>query len=116
MAKRKKSTFERLQSSQLNRQQRKELQRKFDGNSAELVIEHPHAAGIDIGNALHYVSVAPDRDEMPVREFGSWTDDLRKMVKWLKGCEITSVVMQSTGVYWIAVYDALEQAGFEVYL
>ena len=116
MAKRKKSTFERLQSRDLNRQQRKELQRKFDADSAELVMVHADAAGIDVGNASHYVSVAADRDERPVREFGSWTDDLRKMVKWMKSCGITSVVMQSTGVYWIAVYDALEQAGFEVYL
>ena len=51
MAKRKKSTFERLQLSHLNRQQRKQLQRKFDADSAELVIVHPHAAGIDIGSA-----------------------------------------------------------------
>jgi len=116
MAKRKKSTFERLQSRDLNRQQRKELQRKFDTDSAELVIVQAHAAGIDVGSASHFVSVPPDRDEMPVREFGSWTDDLRKMVKWMKSCGITSVVMQSTGVYWIAVYDALEQAGLEVYL
>src|SRR6476646_10520035 len=116
MAKRKKSTFERLQSSQLNRQQRKELQRRFDADSAELVIVHAHAAGIDVGSASHFVSVPPDRDEIPVREFGSWTDDLRKMVKWMKSCGISSVVMQSTGVYWIAVYDELEQAGFEVYL
>jgi len=116
MAKRKKSTFERLQDGHLNRQQRKELQRKFDADSAELVIVHAHAAGIDVGSGSHFVSVPPDRDEMPVREFGSWTNDLRKMAKWMKSCGITSVVMQSTGVYWIAVYDALEQAGFEVYL
>jgi transposase len=116
MAKRKKSTFERLQDRHLNRQQRKELQRKFDADSSELVIVHAHAAGIDVGSASHFVSVPPDRDENPVREFGSWTDDLRQMVKWLKACEITSVVMQSTGVYWIALYDVLEQAGFDVCL
>ena len=116
MAKRKKSIFERLQSSHLNRQQRKELQRKFDADSAELIVVHAHPAGIDVGSPVHFVSVPPDRDEEPVREFGSWTDDLRKMVKWLQACGITSVVMQSTGVYWIAVYDALEEAGLEVYL
>jgi transposase len=116
MAKRKKSTFERLQDRHLNRQQRKELQRKFDADSAELVIVHAHAAGIDVGSGSHFVSVPPDRDETPVREFGSWTSDLRKMANWMKSCGITSVVMQSTGVYWIAVYDALQQAGFEVYL
>jgi len=116
MAKRKKSTFERLQDRHLNRQQRRELQRKFDADSAELAIVHAHAAGVDIGSASHFVSVPPDRDEMPVREFGSWTNDLRKMTNWMKACGITSVVMQSTGVYWIAVYDVLEQAGFDVYL
>jgi len=116
MAKRKKSTFERLQSNRLNRQQRKELQRQFDADSVELAIVHAHAAGIDVGNASHFVSVPPDRDQEPIREFGSWTEDLRRMGRWLKSCGITSVVMQSTGVYWIAVYDVLEQEGFEVYL
>jgi transposase len=116
MAKRKKSTFERLQSSSPNRQQRKKLQRQFDADSAELIVVHPNAAGVDVGNASHFVSVPPERDQTPVREFGSWTADLRRMVEWLKSCGIMTVVMQSTGVYWIAIYDVLEQAGFEVYL
>jgi transposase len=116
MAQRKKSTFERLQRNSPNRQQRKELQRKFDADSPELIVIHPNAAGIDIGNRGHFVSVPPDRDETPIREFGSWTGDCRKLVEWLKSCGITSVVMQSTGVYWVAVYDAVEAAGFEVYL
>ena len=116
MAKRKKSTFERLQNGKLNRQQRKELQRKFDTDSPELMIVHPHAAGIDIGSASHFVSVPSDRDEVPVREFGSWTADLRDMAQWLKSCGIKTVAMQSTGVYWIPVYDILEEEGLEVYL
>jgi transposase len=116
MAVRKKSTFERLQNGSLNRQQRKELQRKFDADSTELTVVHPHAAGIDIGSASHFVSVPADRDEMPVREFGSWTADLRRLVRWLQSCEITTVAMQSTGVYWIPVYDILEAAGIDVYL
>src|ERR1022692_4701264 len=116
MAKRKKSTFERLQNSSPNRQQRKKLQRQFDADSAELIVVHPNAAGIDVGNPSHFVSVPPERDQTPVREFGSWTADLRSMVEWLKSCGITTVVMQSTGVYWIAIYDLLEQAGFDVYL
>src|ERR1022692_1915469 len=116
MAKRKKSTFERLQNSSPNRQQRKKLQRQFDADSAELIVVHPNAAGIDVGNPSHFVSVPPERDQTPVREFGSWTADLRDMVAWLKSCGITTVVMQSTGVYWIAIYDLLEQAGFDVYL
>ena len=77
---------------------------------------HRHAAGIDIGNQSHYVAVAPGRDPEPVREFGSWTADLVRRVDWLKSCGVQDVVMQSTGVYWIAVYDVLEQAGFKVCL
>jgi len=116
MAKARKSTFERLQKGQLNRQQRKELQRKFDADSPELDVKHPHAAGIDVGGASHFVSVPPNRDEMPVREFGSWTEDLRCMARWLKACGMETVALQSTGVYWIPVYDVLEGEGLEVYL
>jgi transposase len=116
MAKRKKSTFERLQRGSLNRKQRKELERRFHTESPELEIVHPNAAGIDIGNESHFVSVPPGQDQEPVREFGSWTADLQRMAEWLKSCGVRTVAMQSTGVYWIAVYDVLEQAGFEVYL
>ena len=104
MAKRKKSTFERLQNSSPNRQQRKKLQRQFDADSTELIVVHPNAAGVDVGNPSHFVSVPPERDQTPVREFGSWTADLRDMVAWLKSCGITTVVMQSTGVYWLRFF------------
>ena len=116
MANRKKSTFERLQSKRLSREQRKQLPRQFDAESPELTMVHPHAAGIDIGNESHFVSVSPDQDQEPVREFGSWTEDLHRMARWLKSCGVKTVAMQSTGVYWIPVYDVLEQEGFEVYL
>jgi len=116
MAKRKKSTFERLHSGSLNRQQRRELERRFHAAEPDLEIVHPHAAGIDIGNASHFVAVSPSRDAQPVQEFGSWTADLKRMARWLKQCGITTVAMQSTGVYWIAVYEVLEKEGFEVYL
>ena len=116
MANRKKSTFERLNSKRRNRQERKELQRKFDADSPELLIVHPDAAGIDIGSASHFVSVAADRDQEPVREFGCWTADLHRMAQWLKACGIKTVAIQSTGVYWIPVHDVLEQEGLEVYL
>lgn len=116
MAKRKKSTFERLQSGSLNRQQRKQLERRFNAAQPELEVVHANAAGIDIGNASHFVAVPPSRDTQPVQEFGSWTADLRRMAEWLKQCGVTTVTMQSTGVYWIAVYEVLEKAGFEVYL
>jgi transposase len=74
------------------------------------------AAGIDIGNESHYVAVPPSRDSQPVRRFGCTTAELKAMADWLKQCGIRTVAMQSTGVYWIAVYDILEQAGLEVYL
>src|SRR5207245_3047865 len=64
----------------------------------------------------HYVAVPPDRDSQLVRHFGCTTSELRTMADWLKKCRIRTVAMQSTGVYWIAVYDILEQAGLEVYL
>jgi transposase len=116
MAKRKKSTFERLHDGGLNRQQRKELERRFHAADPDLQVVHPHAAGIDIGNESHFVAVAPGRDARPVREFGSWTADLHQMAAWLKECAVTTVAIQSTGVYWIAVYEVLEKEGFDVYL
>jgi len=66
------------------------------------------AAGIDVGSAEHYVAVPQDRDAEPVRKFGSFTADLHRMARWLKDCRIKTVVMQSTGVYWTALYDVLE--------
>lgn len=117
MAKRRKSTFERLQGAgRLNRRQRRELQRRLSKADPELAIVHPDAAGIDVGNASHFVSVPEGRDEEPVREFGSWTADLHRLAGWLKSCGIRTVAMQSTGVYWIALYEVLEQEGLEVYL
>jgi transposase len=116
MANRKMSTFERLRSGKMNRKERKEFQQRLYAEDAGLEVVHPDAAGIDIGNASHFVAVPPDRDERPVREFGSWTADLRSMAEWLKRCGIHTVAMQSTGVYWVAVQEILEREGFEVYL
>src|SRR5258708_25876064 len=79
MAKRKMSTFERLRNGRMNRQERKEWQRRLYAEDAGLEVVHPHAAGIDVGNASHFVAVPADRDEQPVREVGSWTADLRRM-------------------------------------
>lgn len=116
MAKRKKSTFERLAVGAMNRQQRRELQRRLSAADPELAVVHRDAAGIDIGNETHFVAVPPDRDVQPVREFGSWTDDLRKMASWLKQCGIRTIAMQSTGVYWMAALELLEREGLDVYL
>ena len=116
MAKRKMSTFERLQRGRLSREQRKELAQKLHAADSGLTIVHPDAAGIDVGNDSHFVAVPSGRDAQPVQEFGSWTADLQRMAAWLTACGIRTVAMQSTGVYWIAVQEVLEEAGLEVYL
>jgi transposase len=74
-------------------------------------ILEPNAAGIDIGAREIFVAVPPDRDENPVRVFATFTEDLQEMARWLVSCRITTVAMESTGVYWIPLYDVLEQQG-----
>lgn len=73
----------------------------------------PNAGGIDIGAREIFVAVPPDRDENPVRVFSTFTEDLEAMAKWLVSCGITTVAMESTGVYWIPPYDVLEQHGIK---
>src|SRR5262249_50066164 len=75
-----------------------------------------HAAGIDVGNSTHYVAVRPDRDPDSVRRFECFTADLHRLADWLQHCGVTTVAMQSTGVYWIPVYEILDARGIEVYL
>ena len=117
MAQHRESTFERLQKGQpLNRRQKRDLATRLNSADPGFEIVHRHAAGIDIGNESHFVAVPAGRDEQPVREFGSWTADLERMAQWLKDCGIESVVMQSTGVYWMAVYEVLQRQGFQVNL
>ena len=101
---------------EMNRKQRLETMRKIQSEDLSLEMVHPDAAGIDIGNESHYVAVPPTRDSQPVRRFGCTTAELKAMAEWLKQCRIRTVAMQSTGVYWIAVYDILEEAGLQVYL
>ena len=71
----------------------------------------PNAAGIDIGARETFVAVPSDRDENPVRVFLPFTEDLQEMAKWLVSCGITTVAMESTGVYWIPPHNVLEQYG-----
>lgn len=75
-----------------------------------------NAAGIDIGSASHFVAIPEGRDDQTVREFPTFTNNLIELVAWLKKVGITTVAMESTGVYWIPVYDMLEKEGFEVLL
>ena len=81
-----------------------------------LRVANPDCAGIDIGKDRHFVAVDPERSDEPVRSFGSFTRDLAAMAAWLASCGVTKVAMESTSVYWIAVYETLERAGFEVML
>ena len=89
---------------------------KRDEPTMSLQVVHPNAAGIDIGNAAHYVAVPPGRDAEPVRRFACFTQDLQAMADWLIQCGIDTVVMQSTGVYWLPTYEILTQRGLRVLL
>jgi len=77
---------------------------------------NPNAAGVDVGASELYVCVPEDRDPRPVRVFQTFTSDLHEIAAWLKRCRVTSVAMESTGIYWIPLYEVLEEAGFEVKL
>ena len=72
------------------------------------------AAGIDVGNAQHWVAVPAGRDTASVRMFGCFTADLHALANWLMRCGIKTVAMESTGVYWIALHEVLESRGFQV--
>jgi transposase len=84
--------------------------------SSEFSVIHPHAAGIDVGATFHVVAVSPECDPNPVRQFKSFTTDLHRLSRWLKEFGVTSVAMESTGVYWVPVFEILESDGFEVIL
>src|SRR6516225_10636975 len=99
-----------------NRKEKKEWARRLQSEDPGLEVVQPHAAGIDVGNSTHYVAVRPDRDPEPVRRFECFTADLHRLADWLKSCRVKTVAMQSTGVYWIPLYEILEEHGFEVYL
>lgn len=83
---------------------------------AELSHVNLDAAGIDVGSDRHLVAVPVGRDEVSVREFGAFTTDLEALADWLKKCGVTTVAMESTGVYWIPLFEILERRGFEVKL
>lgn len=91
-------------------------QRKRPTTQSAISLTHPNAAGIDIGSAAHFVAVPPDRDDEPVREFASFTADLHRLADWLDACGVDTVAMESTGVYWIPLYELLESRGFTVLL
>src|SRR5687767_7729336 len=77
---------------------------------------HAGAAGLDVGATFHVVAVPPDRAGEPVRTFQSFTGDLHRLADWLTEVGVTTIAMESTGVYWIPVFEILEARGFEVLL
>jgi transposase len=89
---------------------------KRSRSERDLTPTHPDAAAIDIGARMHVAAVPPDRDDDPVRSFGTCTGDLQSLADWFERCGVRTVAMESTGVYWIPAYEILEQRGFEVML
>jgi transposase len=85
-------------------------------SSGQLSTINPDAAGIDVGATFHVVAVPGDRDKEPVRTFRTFSGDLHQLADWLAAVGITTVAMESTGVYWIPVFEILEARGFEVLL
>ena len=90
--------------------------RKGSVNPEDLSQLNLNAAGIDVGATSHYVAVPADRAEQPVREFEAFTTDLYRLADWLAECGVETVVMESTGVYWIPLFGVLEERGFQVML
>lgn len=79
-------------------------------------ILYPNAAGIDISSKEHFVAVNSSKTEQAIRSFGCYTEDLHRIVAWLKSCEVDTVAMEATGIYWVSLYQLLEESGFEVFL
>lgn len=104
-----------------NESSTRQLSRKYSRRRGKrlpkrLEVVHPHAAAIDVGSTEHYVCVREDVDPEPVQRFGCFTPELERMAKWLKQCRVTTVALESTGVYWIPVFRVLEAHGLEVVL
>jgi transposase len=96
------------------KQKKTEQHKAVDLNSLDQI--NLDAAGLDLGAEEIYACVPEGRSPNSVRHFGTYTTDLQALARWLRECSVTTVAMESTGVYWIPVYDVLTAAGFEVYL
>jgi len=82
----------------------------------QIAMVHPHAAGLDIGSREIWACVPPDGDGETVKPFGTFTPDLHRLADWLESQDVDTVAMESTGVYWIPVFEILEARGLKVYL
>ena len=89
---------------------------KGKGSGRMMAVLHADAAGVDIGAEEIFVAVPAERTPEPVRSFGSFTRDLHELADWLQECRVRTVAMESTGVYWIPLYQILETRGFQVFL
>ena len=89
---------------------------KTHQTSQGLSLIHDRAAGIDIGSTFHVVAIPPELDAEPVRTFGTFTQELHRLAEWLVRHGITTVAMESTGVYWVAVFEILEDHGIDAQL
>src|SRR5476649_68163 len=85
-------------------------------NAGKMPMVHPNAAAIDVGATMHMAAVRADRAPEPVRSFGTFTTDLHRLVDWFTECGVETVVMESTSVYWIPIFELLDARGFTVFL
>ena len=94
------------------------MKRKENAKTARsgMAMVHPNAAAIDIGATMHMAAVGADRTSDPVQSFGTFTGDLHRLADWFTECGVRTVVMESTSVYWIPIFELLDERGFEVFL
>src|SRR5215471_6297054 len=90
--------------------------RKRSKRVEQMGIIHPNAGGLDIGSREIWAAVPPDREGEHVKVFGTFTPDLHRLADWLVASGVDTVAMESTGVYWIAIFEILEARGLNVYL
>jgi transposase len=102
--------------AKLNKPRTRSLPVRVPASSAALSVVNPDAAGIDVHSDMHMVCVPADRDANPVRQFGANTADLQEISMWLKKCGVKTIALESTGIYWIPLFELLESEGFEVFL
>jgi len=104
-----------MQEKKYTRKHSNNKHKGTDVSDGTLVL-HPNAAGIDIHPTTIFIAVPPGRDEKTVRRFSTFTSDLLEAIEWMKHCQVDTVAMESTGVYWIPLYQLLSDHGIQVYL
>lgn len=102
-----------VKSNKNNLTSKKNVQPDVSRNLSRI---NPHSAGVDIGSRSHFVAVPIKSEEIIIREFGTFNDDLENLILWLKECGVTTVAMESTSTYWIPLYEKLEENGIEAVL